>query len=472
MARQIRVRGGEAEDLEETSAPPGTRVDVRNLFFCTPARRKFMKNTGTELGHCTDRATEFAISHPSIRFEVEHEGERMFTLPPVDTPRDRIGRFFGSDLAEKLVSFREETHFGTFHGYMGPPSLYRPNANRLYFFLNGRAIDSRDLYQSVLEAYSGMIPGRKKPVLFLFCDLDPDEVDVNVHPAKQEVRFRRRWKLRNTLTDRLRDRLESLKEPVTATGDLTETDLAPGRGPSTDAEEQQEDIRNAIESFFEDEDSDPTRTRNGSGSRGNDSPGVPTSSGYRTTDRGFLQVHDMFLVEEVEEGLLVIDQHALHERIIFHDLHHRLEKDRIPRQKLLSPAVVDVTQVEKQVIDEKQPVLQQVGLEVEPFGRGTVAVRSMPAMLDNTRPDQLLLSTIEDLREGVGETESRNRVDRLLRLISCHSAVKAGDPLQEEEIEELLIRRKEVDTAHACVHGRPTSLKLSVEDLEKRFERK
>ncbi len=460
---RIEARGGDVEDVEEASSPAGTRVDVRNLFFCTPARRKFLKNVGTELARCT----EFAIAYPQVRFELNHEGERVFTFPPADETLDRIRRLYSTDLANQLISFSEELEMGRAHGYLSPPSLYRPNAKRIYFYLNGRSIESRDLYHAVMDAYEGLIPSGKKPVVFLFLDLDPEEVDVNVHPSKREVRFHRRFKLKDALKEHIRGNVVEDAGTGSAAGGLKETNLQPG---SDDTSNKEDDVRRAIENFFSERSPDTDEQREKFDAFRTD-PDRKHSS-FHTSNHGFLQIHDMFVLEEVEDGVLVIDQHALHERVLYQDMHERVKNQNIPHQRLLSPAVVEVSNLQKEKLMNLEPALKQLGLDVDDFGRGAVAVRSVPAPLSDRDPAQILSSTIEDVEEGVAESGSHNQVDRLLRLLACHSAVKAGDPLEEEEIEELLRRRDQVDTAHSCVHGRPTSLKLTVEELEKRFQRK
>ncbi len=468
-AHRIRSRGGDAEDVEEISAPEGTCVDVRNLFFCTPARRKFLKNVGTELGHCTDRITEFALAHPSVRFELDHDGERIFTLPAVADRLERIKRFYGSKLAEQLTDFEEETDLGRFSGLLGPPSLTRPNAKLIQFFLNGRSIQSRDLYSAVMDAYGDLVPSSKKPVVFLFLDLHADEVDLNVHPTKEEVRFRSRWKLRDQLKNAIQNTVLEESGAPSASGSLREPQLEAGGTRENGSNDKNENIRNAIEAFFEDrEESSPVSEPAPS------STGVLSSNGQRQSGTNkYLQVHNTFIIEEIQDGILLIDQHALHERVIYHDLHQNVQENQMPSQKLLSPAVVELTGKQKRDVEQHTAALKQIGFEVEDFGRGTVAVRSVPALPKQTSdPGELLLNTLDDLNEGVGEKGSHSEVDRVIRLISCHSAVKAGDELHQKEIKNLLDRRDQVETSHSCVHGRPTSLKLTLEDLEKRFLRR
>jgi len=466
---RIHARGGDLDEADDASSPEGTRVDVKNLFFCTPARRKFLKNVGTELAHCTDTLTEFALAYPEVRFELEHDEKRIFTFPPTNTTLDRIRRLYSTDLAEQLIPLDETLDAGTASGYLSPPSLYRTNAKRIYFYLNGRSIESRDLYHAVMDAYEGLIPSKKKPVVFLFLDLDPGEVDVNVHPTKREVRFHRRFKLKDTLKERIRETVLEQTDAASAAGGLRETGVAP---PSDDPSDDQkdDDVRRAIEDFF----AERTEEKNGGDTGGIDAfrdDRSESTVSFHSSRKGFLQIHDMFVLEEVEDGVLVIDQHALHERVLYHDMHKRMKDQNIPRQRLLSPAVLEVSSVQKEEIMDMKPALKQIGLEVDDFGRGAVAVRSVPAPLSDRDPSQILSSTIEDVEEGVGAEGSHNQVDRLLRLLACHSAVKAGDPLEEEEIEELLRQRDQISSSHSCVHGRPTSLKLSVDELERRFER-
>lgn len=468
-AGKIRAKGGEIMDPEPMSAPPGTSVVVKNLFYHTPARKKFLKNVGTEFGRCTDVITSFALAHPSVRFEVDHNGNRVFTLPATDTPRDRIERFWSSNIADSLIEYTVDDELVTARGYISPPSLYRSNTKLMRFFFNGREIENRTLFTAVKNAYQGILPPKKYPVLFLFLRVPPKTVDVNVHPTKKEVRFRKKWKLRSLLEETLRETVLEQKSTPTIKGSLEEEQTGASNGiGENDSSATDERVKKAIDDFF--------RGRESTGDEGKTDP---TEQTRRTTSvlpreriSKALQIHDSYIVQEVEDGIVLIDQHALHERIQYHKLHERLKNQNIPRQNLLTPAVVEVSSVLSETLEDVQQSLKQLGFEVESFGRNSVAVRSIPALLDGKAPGDLLTETLEDLQENVGENESHGEVDQILRLIACHSAIKAGDSLQPEEIENLLEQKQRIQTDHACVHGRPTTLKLTLEELEKRFHRK
>lgn len=474
LAGKIHSRGGETGKPEEISAPAGTTVDVKNLFYHTPARKKFLKNVGTEFGRCSDVITSFALAHPDIRFEVEHNGNRVFTLPECDTPRERIERFWSSNISDSLISFSLDESFVSARGYISPPSLYRTNTKLLRFFLNGRQIDDRTLFTAVKNAYEGILPPKKYPVVFLFLQLPPQEVDVNVHPTKKEVRFRRKWKLRSLLEEHIREIVLQNKQTPTIKGGLKEEDTLSSTEEHEENQETNQRVRKAIEDFFSDRDESTFKQEQPSPSHQTSSSSRDTRSNILTRQRTTraLQIHDSYILQEVEDGLLLIDQHALHERIQYHKLHHRIQKQGIARQNLLTPAVVDISPSLEKTLEEIQPSLKQIGFEIESFGRNSVALRSLPAILEGKDPSHLLTETLEDLENNIGADRSHGEVDQILRLMACHSAVKAGDSLQQEEIQHLLEQKQKLDTSHACVHGRPTTLKLSLEELEKRFHRK
>ncbi len=432
---EIVVEYGAASPVRPAAAAPGTVVEVRNLFHNVPVRRRFLRSAEVETEHVVEAFWRFAVARPEVRFELFLEGERRYCLAPAER-RSRIGVFFGEEVAGSLLEISRED----FHAYLAPPQHSRVNAKGLCFFLNGRFIRDRVLMRAVNEAYREMIPHGRYPVAFLFLSLPPEEVDVNVHPTKIEVRFRSVWKLHDRIAAALRGRLlggdlAPRVEPPSREAAVARGAVAAAGGAS-----------GAVVEFF---------------SSGGGAPPL-VSAGRRV-----FQVHDRYLVEEVEDGLRIIDQHALHERVMLEDLRRQYANASIPRQRLLMPAVVELDGRRRARLDECRELLESFGIEVEDYGRDAVAVRAVPALVAESDPAALLTDLLDLEKEEPGQS----MLDRALGFLACRAAVKFGRRLSGEEIARLLEDASALDFSSACAHGRPTAVKLTLDDLERYFRR-
>jgi DNA mismatch repair protein MutL len=408
-----------------------------------PVRRKFLRSIEVETEHVVEAVSRFAIALPGVRFDLFVDGERRYALGPADR-RTRIGVFFGEELAASL----KEVETADFLACFAPPQFSRINAKGMSFYLNGRYIRDRVLLRAVNEAYRELVPHGRYPVAFVFLTLPADEVDVNVHPTKIEVRFRSVWKLHDRLAGALRSRLlegtldhalvpERLRERAAA-----ETAEAPGR------------LAGEVVGFFSREpDLRPAEI-----------PARPLV----TTGRRVFQLHNRYLVEEVEDGLRIIDQHALHERVMLEAFRSQFSNASVARQRLLLPAVVSLTREQRGRLDEHRELLDSFGLECEDFGRDAVAVRAVPALVADQDPVTLLSDFLELAAEA---DPGVPLLERALEFMACRAAVKFGRKLAEEEIARLLQDAERMDFSATCAHGRPTGIKLSLEDLERFFHR-
>ena len=437
---EIVVENGRPSDVKPAGTPPGTVVEVRNLFQNVPVRRKFLRSVEIETEHIVEAVCRFAIARPDVRFDLFLDGDRRHALPAADR-RARIGAFFGDEVASSL----KEVSGDGFHAWIAPPQHSRVNAKSLYFYLNGRFIRDRVILRAVNEAYREMIPHGRYPVAFLFLDMDPAEVDVNVHPTKIEVRFRSVWKLHDRLAVLLRKELLGgsldVRIQPEAVAELPPAPPAPAR---------------AVVDFF---------------THGSEAPSPATAvvaPPLVTTGRRVFQVHDRYLVEEVEDGLRVIDQHALHERIMLESFREQFARAAIAKQRLLLPAVVELDRERRARLDEHRELLESFGLEVDDYGPAAVAVRGMPALVGDADPAALLLDVLDLAEEADPEIPL---IERALEFMACRAAVKFGRRLAPEEIERLLRDAASLDFSHACAHGRPTAIKLTLADLERFFHR-
>ncbi len=435
---EILVENGESSEVRPGAAAPGTVIEVRNLFQNVPVRRRFMRSVEIENEHVSESVARFAVAHPEVRFDLHVDGQLRHALPSADR-RGRIAVFFGDDVAGAL----KEVETREFHAYFAPPQFSKISAKGIYFFLNGRYIRDRVLLRAVNEAYREMIPHGRYPVAFLFLNLPADEVDVNVHPTKIEVRFRSVWKLHDRIAVALREQLVGTDlDPRVAPESLShEPSAARMPGPAR-----------AVVDFFTQE------------------PQIALASARPlvTTGRRVFQLHNRYLVEEVEDGLRIIDQHALHERVMLEEFRKQYARAAIARQRLLLPAVVRLDKERRARLDDQRELLESFGLEVEDVGPHEVAVRAVPALVAEHDPVTLLMDFLElaeDADPGVP------MMDRALEFMACRAAVKFGRKLAEEEIARLLLDAEGLDFSSSCAHGRPTGIRLTLEDLERFFHR-
>jgi len=476
----IERAAGVVGEARKCGAPEGTIVEVRDLFFNTPARLKFLRSTATELRHATEAIARLALPYPSLAVNLVHGKRPVLRLPRCGSPRERAVGVMGESFCERLLAVHSETAAMSVTGFVSPPGegMARPTQ---YVFLNGRYIRDRAIHRAIAEAYRSRLMRGRHPGVILHLQIDPARVDVNVHPTKVEVRFR--------------DSGAVFAQVLTAVEKALRTaaPATPGRTPPIaprDASSRRESVRRAIGEFFEQRASGigapgpPPLTRKAppppkpaeavDGTRAPElaAPASPPDlSARRPKPRVFCQIHDSYIVEQTEDGFLVIDQHALHERILYDELRARVRAGSVPRQRLLVPEIVDLSAEDFLWVTETKGPLVKMGIEVEPFGEKTVAVHAVPHLADKVNPRDLLLNILSEVREGVADRPG-DREEMLLRVIACKAAVKAGDRLGREQVEALLEQRDRIGPEPTCPHGRPTTLRFERDDLEKQFRRK
>ncbi len=540
---EIEASGESIGQPRPTSAPPGTTVTIRDLFFNTPARRKFMRTANTEIGHIGEQITRVALPHPGVAFQLTHNGRQTMNLPATDSTRRRAADVLGSELGDVLIPLAPRTGPVQVQGLIAPPSAARSSAKWQYFFLNGRYVRDRLMSHALREAYRGLLDGQRWPVAMIFIEVDPGDVDVNVHPTKVEVRFRDGQAVHGALMASLKETLNRAQLAPRASLDRARSD-ADDEGPANRTGEHRESLKQALADFFRNAPrpsppespegrtvsreefgryhrDNPTAREPSSTSQQPPSPhrAQPTTPGSDPWPGGFpslehppqehretreqprevaatqapephsgkvparmtpaaprglnvMQIHDSYLVLQTPDGVSIIDQHALHERILYNQFRRRLAEGRLSSQRLLIPQPLQVTQAEADLLDRSSELLSSLGIEVQPFGPGTVAMQQFPTLLAErgVQADDFLRELLDSLSED--ETFDPERaLQGILSVLACKAAVKAGDPLTPDEIEGLLAQVEDLDKASSCPHGRPTTLTLTLGDLEKQFRR-
>ena len=528
-AAEIEVRGGALDGPNPCAAPVGTIIEVRNLFFNTPVRRKFLRSASTEMGHISEAFTRIALAFPQIHFRLVSGTRELHDLPITEHWRERIDAFFGNEISDSLIPISGDDGQIKLQGFVCDPAVNRSNNRMQYLFLNGRHIRDRALQHALGEAYRGLLMVGRFPICFLQLGMAPDMVDVNVHPTKLEVRFAdggqiygkllqtlRHTFLSTDLTARVRapanERVEFSPAgvPVTVTaGATTATQGQQGefswRPLPSNSSVDLSNLGRGVPSFrpFDDPGnraqmpmtSHPTLMMpmaNSSNAnlapweRMDANPAIPPtqmmannvsqmadSSVMSAVSAGQfgMQVHNRYLITQDEKGMVVIDQHALHERVLYERIREKVLGGELETQRLLVPEPVTLTPAEAAAALESRELLAKVGIEIEPFGGDAVLVRGYPAMLANMSPSEMLRQSLESLLAAGKDPEIRDLLDHLLHTIACKAAIKAGDRLNSDEITALLEQRHLFQDTHHCPHGRPTALYFSRDELDRMFGR-
>jgi DNA mismatch repair protein MutL len=520
-ASEIRAEGDRVEPVQPAAGPVGTCVTVRNLFFNTPARRKFLRTPPTEQGHCVDTASDLAISHPAVGFTIVCDGRRVLEVPPDQSPRERalavLGRELEPELLEAHVDAFDDSRGVAMWGLVGRPALARATAKAMKIFLNGRPIRDKTLQHALREAYRGLIEPGRYPTAVMMLQMDPGAVDVNVHPQKTEVRFRDQSMVHSAVLRAVREALQraDLTPDFARTGfgargwgggggggaGLMGAGAAEERAPVVPAGDAAGRISRFVEYFTRQV---PGRAnerlsfdalrRSLEGAGADQSAPAPESASTppaaappdsapaedaaplaapRPAER-VLQVHNQYVVTEDEQGLVIVDQHALHERVMFEYLLARLGAEgTLESQRMLVPAVVQVSAARLARVEELRPLLARLGVAVEPIGPASVAVQSFPTFLfdKGVEPGEFVAEMLERAEAEGFAPGSEETLHEVLDMMACKAAVKAGDRMSQAELVELIRLRDAVDRSSNCPHGRPTSIRLSIRELDKRFGR-
>lgn len=483
VGAMIECKGSDLSIVRPWNGTPGTRIEVRQLFFNTPVRRKFLRTPATEMGHITEAVSRLALAHPrlgeqpGLHLVLRHNGKLVHEITHTAGLRERIELLFGPDVAGSLYEIEATGGPVRLSGYIADPSCDRGNARMQYLFVNGRWIRDRSLGHALQEAYRGLLMTGRYAVAFLFLDMPPDHVDVNVHPTKSEVRFRHAQSLHHLLytTAKQRLRLANLTPRLQAPAPpppMLPTATVGGTRPELRIIPREEDrvetptASEAPRTETRSTNREPPRTEEHRARTGGELPFFDRSPAPRV-----LQLYDAYLVVETDEGMLVIDQHALHERILFEQFRLRIQEGTLQSQALLIPEPIDLPGDAAARTLEQREALASLGLGVEEFGGGTILLTRYPVLLGRRSPREALLSVVDHLMNQERLPVRDVLFNDLLSLMACHAAVRAGERLSPEQINDLLAQRHLADDHHHCPHGRPTALLFSRHDLERQFRR-
>ncbi len=470
---RLEVDGGHMGEVVPEGCAVGTSVEVRQVFGNVPARRAFLRAPQTEWSHAAEAFVRTALAHPEVGFTLTHNGRLVHDLPSVTVWRERIGGLFGTKLAERLIEVEATDGDMRLAGLVGHPEDDQASGRLQHLFVAGRPFRDRSILHAVQEAYRGLLLTGRQPIVFLELHLSPDAVDVNVHPAKMEVRFRDPQRLYRLVLSSLRSK-------------FLESDMGTALRPPTPWDASPATPTTSPSLFVNDTFPTPAPVVTpiapvAPASRGETLPekSVDLSQGdhpaagneVHHSDERAVQMLNRYLVVERDDGIEVIDQHALHERVLFERLKASVNEGRLEVQPLLIPEQVDLAPAELELVTEHAAALQKAGMRVEPFGGSTVIVSSKPVLAGKTPAAGIVREIIDRLATAASAAEPALLVEEVLHSLACRAAIKAGDVLSQDEVDALVRDRRDVPDAHHCPHGRPTSLVLSRQELDRQFRR-
>ena len=453
---RLHVEGGKAKPVKPVGAPPGTVVRVEDLFFNVPARLKFLKSDSTERRQIDDLVTRYALAYPEVRFHLDQDGRKSLQTGGKGNRREVLASLYGLEIARQMLEVTAVYDDVQVSGFISPVSLTRSNRRGITFFVNGRWIQDTALTTALIQAYHTMLMVGRFPIATIFLELAPEMVDVNVHPAKSEVRFREKDRVFSGVQRAVRRALLAHTPVPELTSNIYQDEKLwryPGEGGN---EAGWKEYPQGDRTISVDQDNPDAQT-------GLPSQRVPLL-------RLIGQIATSYLVAEGPDGLYLIDQHAAHERVLFERFMDQRQKS-IPSQKLLEPEVVHLPPADVGLLSTQLPILDRLGFQVEAFGSNTFLVRTIPTLLSGLSPADALRVLVEDFEEDESPLQAEIEA-KIIARVCKRAAIKAGQKMSTEEQSALLSGLETCKSPRTCPHGRPTMIHLSVDLLERQFGRK
>jgi DNA mismatch repair protein MutL len=548
----IEINGGKMARVEEAGLPVGTSITVRDLFFNTPARKKFLKAESTELSHIASLVTHYALAHPEKHFELHSATNAMLVAPPVASYSERVYQVFGKETLDQLIAVaaaqslervglpqappwrkqeEDDDHAARdtapremrLHGFVSKPEIQKLNRNSIFVFVNRRLIRDRLIQHALTEAYRNIIPPTVFPVVLLFLEMPPGEVDVNVHPSKTEVRFRQSSVMHDFVRDTVRAALMKARPVPQFTTEIhAHATASPGLTPGAREWEPLSDFSSAsqphaplepsggfalqapiappisarfqfeggiaveanaaipvargLETRFSDVDVIPANIMPDNGcapaiDAQETAPEQDSTLAALSTLRPLGQIRNSFILAVNQDGLWIIDQHVAHERVLFERILKQRAAQKVESQRLLMPIVIELSPAQQAIFAEIADELQHNGFEAEPFGARSVAVKIAPAGIDAAQVEHMLQELLDQISREEQSLNLEKIRGRIAASIACHAAIKINMPLEQNKMEWLLAELAKTDHPMSCPHGRPVVLRYSVKDIQKAFKR-
>jgi DNA mismatch repair protein MutL len=480
QANCIEIDSGVKGPVTPCSGDVGTTIQVRDLFYKTPARRKFLRTANTEMGHISEQFTRIALAGTGLNLTLINNGKEVYRLSKALSLTERIAKLFPMLATDGLIEALTDERGIRIHALLGRPSLSRTSNQFQYTFLNGRFIRDKFISHALKEAYRGLLEPNRQPVVFLFIQMPTSDFDVNVHPTKTEVRFDNANLLHSQVLGTLRERL--LGTDLGTPGVLPESPAVPFESIVPPPRAARQEIVDAMDEFFrkhrppyqqrefEMSASLPRRTVLTEPHPVSPLP-APQPEPTPAEAPRYLQIHDSYILEQTPDGFVVIDQHALHERMLYEKLRQRVSHNRLESQRLLLPESFEVTDAQAGAIETHAELISRMGIELTPFGPNSYAVQAFPVILAKAAPAAFMEDMMDLLVAKSGRLSADDLLNEVLSMAACKAAIKAGQKLTDTEIRQLLEDRQHFETTSRCPHGRPTTIVFSLGELEKQFKR-
>ncbi len=476
--RLIVVEGGEILEEKDAACPQGTTIEVAQLFYVTPARSKFLKGDSTEFSHITQVVTQQALAYPHIQFHLTHNGREVINTLPTDQLHYRIAELFGPDLGKSLLEV--EAHSGDYQlkGFVSSPVYTRSNRNAQYCFINGRFVRDKVILHATQQGYSHLLPKGQHPAMFLYLTMDPKLLDVNVHPSKAEVRFAFQQDVHQFVAHGVRAALEKNQQVDLTARDETDIPLDESRQPSRANYQPPQwidkshppvrgDLSQALRSILKPEADSVSQQVTWF-----DKAPTPVADLIYSEFEPLGQLDRSFIIMQGKAGILVIDQHVAHERILYERFRGAAKNRKVEIQKLLFPLPIELSPEETEVLTPHLTRLLDLGLELEPFGKNEFLLRSVPAILKNGDHEKLLRETLEALPREAHDDVLNEKYEDVLIMMSCRNAIKVNHTLNLDQIRKLISDLEQTSMPYTCPHGRPISLLFDMDTILKKFLRK
>ncbi|MEE9292087.1 MAG: DNA mismatch repair endonuclease MutL [Acidobacteriota bacterium] len=457
---RVRISAGRRLEAQPASHPRGTTVEVQHLFRNAPARRKFLRASSTETSQIADRLLRIAVANPAVAFTFRSAAREVFNWPPVPTAPDRLLQIVGPDVAGALIPIDCARGTARVRGLASVPTVHRSTSRDESLYVNGRPVRDRRLLHAVQAAYAGRLPRGRYPIAYLFVEIPPDEVDVNVHPTKSEVRFVRSGAVHDLVRDALIQGLQGESagiDPLPAGTVLRENPQAPAwvvpaRGRSGDS---------------------TMATGSGSAEGPRSTPVLePAGLLEPVLIDALAQYRDSYILASAPDGLVIVDQHAAHERILYDRLLRQSLGSRVERQRLLFPSTIEVSAAQEQAYESAADTFTSLGFSITTFGAGALKVDEVPALASEIDAARLVGELLDELLEWEKMDGLEALRHRIIASAACHAAVRANHPLAIEEMKQIVVDLMRTDRPTTCPHGRPSLLRMPLERLEREFGRK
>ena len=469
---ELQVNGGKLSTVRPVAMQPGTRVTLSDLFYVTPARLKFLRSDRAEAKSISDTIRRLAMAEPSISFTLRDMATERIVLQVqaeqgdmFDALRGRLGQIMGNTFIENAITVDAEREGICLTGFAGLPTYSRGSAISQFLFVNGRPVRDKLLLGGLRGAYSDLLPRDRHPVVALFVECEPERVDVNVHPAKAEVRFRDPGIVRGLIVSGLRQSMAQAGHRTATT--LADVALGKFEAQTKSRVYQMDRVGNSF---------------GYAASRENETifdvqPSARTETEYQTETQNTplgaarAQLHENYIISQTDQGLIIVDAHAAHERLLYEKLKAQLNNSRVLSQALLIPEVITLPEDEILLLLEQSDVLSKLGLTVEAFGQGAVSVQTIPAILGQINVKKLVFDIVDELSDGGSIQSLNSKIETILSRVACHGSVRTGRRMQADEMNALLREMESTPYSGQCNHGRPTYVSLSMTDIAKLFGR-